>query len=159
MKATLLGSGEPLGMPVPMCGCEYCENGPERLRAGLLVKADGKTLVFDIGPDIRRQLIETGVETVDGFFSTHCHFDHFGGLPELHNLEKFTDAEISLYGAEAVENYIEEVYSWIDIEVERSDKVELEEVTVEGFEVEHSEFLPMQGFAATHQGKKNSLHS
>ena len=155
MKATLLGSGDPLGMPVPMCGCEYCKDGPERLRAGLMVETKETTLVFDAGPDIRQQLLETGVEEADAFFATHCHFDHFGGLPELHTLDNFTDSEINLYGSEAVEEYIEDVYNWIDIKIHRTDrKVEFEDLEVHPFEVEHSEFLPMQGFSIEKENKK-----
>jgi len=155
MKATLLGSGDPLGMPVPMCNCEYCEEGPSRLRAGLLVETEETTLVFDAGPDIHQQLLETGVESVDGFFATHCHFDHFGGLPELHTLDRFTESEINLYGSEAVEEYIEEVYTWIDIQVHRTtEKVDISDCEIHSFEVEHSEFLPMQGFTIKKDGKK-----
>lgn len=155
MKATILGSGDPLGMPVPMCDCEYCEEGSERLRAGLLVESQETTLVLDLGPDIRRQLIEADVTDVDGFFATHCHFDHFGGLPELHTVERFTDSEVNLYGSEAIEEYIEEVYSWIDIEVKKTrGKISIGDLEVEAFEVEHSEFLPMQGFAVEKDGRK-----
>lgn len=154
MKATILGSGDPLGMPVPMCDCEYCEEGPERLRAGLMVEADGKTLVFDVGPDIRQQLIETGVKNVDGFFATHCHFDHFGGIPDLHTVQEFTESGIDLYGSEAIEEYIEDVYSWIDIEINKAKEEEFGEVKVEGFEVDHSDFFPMQGFSIKCDGKK-----
>jgi len=151
MKATILGSGDPLGMPIPMCGCEYCEEGPERLRAGLMVQTEETTLVFDVGPDIRQQLLETGVEEVDGFFATHCHFDRFGGLPELHTLDQHTESEINLYGSEA----IEEVYSWINIEVHSTDgNTELGDLEVTSFEVEHNDFLPMQGFSIQKNGKK-----
>ena len=142
-------------MPIPICDCEYCENGPERLRAGLLVETDESTVVFDIGPDIRQQLLETNTESVDAFFATHCHHDHFGGLPDLHTVENFTDTDIQLYGSKAVQEYIDEVYSWTGVEVKSADSmVEAGDIEVESFEVEHSEFLPMQGFAATHQGKK-----
>ena len=155
MKATILGSGDPLGMPVPMCNCEYCAEGPERLRSGVMVETGETNIVLDIGPDIRQQLLETGVENVDAFFATHCHHDHFGGLPDLHTIENFTDSEVSLYGSGAVQDYISEVYSWTNIEVQSSeDTVEAGELEVESFEVEHSEFLPMQGFAVKHKGKK-----
>lgn len=155
MKATLLGSGDPLGMPVPMCKCKYCAEGPERLRAGLKIESENQTLVFDIGPDIRQQLVETETTQVDAFFATHCHFDHFGGLPELNNLETFTESDISLYGSEAVEEYIDDVYSWIDIEIHSTDSsATFGNLTVQSFDVEHSEFLPMQGFAVEESGKK-----
>ncbi|QKQ98840.1 MBL fold metallo-hydrolase [Candidatus Nanohaloarchaea archaeon] len=155
MKATILGSGDPLGMPVPMCKCKYCRKGPERLRAGLKVETEDSTVVFDIGPDLRQQLISTDTSDVDAFFATHAHFDHFGGLPELSNLDVFADAEISIYGSEEVQNYIEDVYSWIDIDYTVFEgSTEIGDLTVEAFPVEHSEFLPMQGYAVESWGKK-----
>lgn len=142
-------------MPVPWCGCEYCEGGPERLRAGLMVETENTSLVLDVGPDIRQQLIEVGAETVDAFFATHCHFDHFGGLPELDNLGRFTESEVKLYGSEAIEDYMEEVFSWTDVDFEViEDRKEIGDLTVEAFPVEHNDYLPMQGFSLTRDNKK-----
>lgn len=155
MRATILGSGGPLGMPVPMCDCDYCEAGPQRLRAGLMVENEETTLVFDISPDIRQQLIRTGRVEVDAFFPTHSHFDHFGGFPELNNLKKFTESEIQVYGSEAVQEYINEVFSWTDVDFEViDDRKEIGDLKVEVFAVEHNNYLPMQGFSITKNNKK-----
>ena len=155
MRATILGSGGPLGMPVPMCDCDYCETGPQRLRAGLIVETEEATLVFDISPDIRQQLIQTGKEEVDAFFPTHAHFDHFGGFPDLNNLKKFTESEIQVYGSEAVQEYINEVFSWTDVDFEVIDeRKEIGDLKVEVFMVEHNDYLPMQGFSITKDDKK-----
>lgn len=156
MKVTLLGSGDPLGMPVPMCSCSYCEDCDRRLRPGLLVENNGSKVVLDVSPDIREQLIETGVESVDGFFATHCHFDHFGGLPELHQLNEFTETEIDLYGSSDVKEYIDDSFDWVNVDfhVLESGSVDFEGLSVFAFVVEHSEFFPMQGFVVEDQDSK-----
>lgn len=156
MKVTLLGSGDPIGMPVPLCDCEYCDQDIERLRPGLLVESDDTALVFDIGPDIRQQLMETGVDDVDGFFPTHCHFDHFGGLPELHQLYTFANEEISVYGSEAVEEYIQDSFPWInvDFEVFQDGERNFGDLSVKSFQIEHAETMPMQGFSVEKDDKK-----
>lgn len=155
MKATILGSGGPLGMPVPMCNCEYCEEGPDRLRTGLKVETQDSTLIFDISPDIREQLIKTNTQEVDGFFPTHAHFDHFGGLPDLHNLDNFTDSEIQIYGSEAIQDYIDDVFSWTDVEFELVDEEkEFQDVKVKTFPVEHNQYLPMKGFSIIQNDRK-----
>lgn len=85
MDITLLGSGEALGVPAPLCNCEYCETSSERRRPGLLVETDQATAVFDVSPDITEQLHTTGTIDVDAFFVTHHHYDHVGGLHELNH--------------------------------------------------------------------------
>lgn len=155
MKATILGSGGPLGMPVPMCDCEYCKEGPERLRAGLKVETQETTLIFDVSPDIREQLIKTDTQKVDGFFPTHAHFDHFGGFPELHNLDNFTDSEVQVYGSEAIQDYIEDVFNWTDVNFELVEKrMEFQDLNVETFPVEHNDYLPMKGFSVIQDNRK-----
>jgi phosphoribosyl 1,2-cyclic phosphodiesterase len=83
MDATLLGSGDALGVPAPLCGCQYCERSDERRRPGLLVGTDEATVLLDASPDLRRQLHATGTTSVDACFLTHHHWDHVGGLGEL----------------------------------------------------------------------------
>jgi phosphoribosyl 1,2-cyclic phosphodiesterase len=83
VDVTLLGSGSAPGMPTVLCECDYCRSAPERLRPGLLVETDAATVVFDVGPDLRRQLRETDTTSVDAFFLTHFHRDHADGLLDL----------------------------------------------------------------------------
>jgi phosphoribosyl 1,2-cyclic phosphate phosphodiesterase len=92
MRVTLLGSGDALGVPAPLCDCTYCETSEERRRPSLLVETDAATVVLDVSPDLRQQLHTTGTTDVDAFFVTHHHFDHVGGVHELdHATMSFTD--------------------------------------------------------------------
>ena len=83
MDATLLGSGDALGVPAPLCDCEYCQRSDERRRPGLLVETDAATVLLDVGPDLRQQLHATDTTSVDACFLTHHHWDHVAGLGEL----------------------------------------------------------------------------
>jgi len=76
MKVTLLGSGDAIGMPAPMCSCEYCKESDKRRRSGLLIETEDTTLVIDISPDIKEKLHHEEIHDVDGFLVTHFHFDH-----------------------------------------------------------------------------------
>jgi len=94
MNVTLLGSGEAVGMPAPLCDCRYCEEGPRRRRPSLLVETDRATVVLDVSPDIKEQLHATGTADVDAFFVTHHHFDHVGGIHELLHAAMGFDAHV-----------------------------------------------------------------
>lgn len=96
MQVTLLGSGEAVGVPAPLCACEYCTESPRRRRPGLLVETDDATVVLDVSPDIVEQLQETGTTDVDAFFVTHHHFDHVGGLHELAHAAMGFDAHVGI---------------------------------------------------------------
>jgi hemerythrin len=50
-----------------------------------LICFGGRLYLIDAGPHIARCLaaVGLGVDDIDGLFQTHCHDDHFAGLPDL----------------------------------------------------------------------------
>ncbi len=84
MKCTLLGTSSAIGMPAPLCTCDYCES-TTRTRPSLLVETEHVTLLFDISPDIRTQLRGMMPEQLNGIFLTHHHHDHATGLREVNH--------------------------------------------------------------------------
>ena len=102
MIVTLLGTGDSPGTPIINCHCKTCEDarrrGWERKRFSVMVQNEGKTVLIDTSPDLRRQLLDNGVEKVDAVIWTHCHFDHFGGFGEFYrvqnNVKVYTTSQI-----------------------------------------------------------------
>ncbi len=91
MIVKLLGTGDSTGTPVINCHCKTCEDarrrGWERKRFSVLVKNNGKVILIDTSPDLRRQLLDNKIERVDAVIWTHCHFDHFGGFGEFYRVQ------------------------------------------------------------------------
>jgi len=90
MRFTILGCGSSGG--VPRLGGLWGDCDPEnpknaRRRCSLLIEretADGITKVLiDTSPDMRAQLLDAGVERLDGVVYTHAHADHVHGLDDL----------------------------------------------------------------------------
>ena len=90
MRFTILGCGSSGG--VPRLGGIWGDCDPEnprntRRRCSMLVEretADGATRVLiDTSPDLRSQLLDAGVGTLDGVVWTHSHADHVHGLDDL----------------------------------------------------------------------------
>jgi phosphoribosyl 1,2-cyclic phosphate phosphodiesterase len=82
----LLGTGASSGIPVIACKCSVCTSqNPKnrRLRTSALVQYRNKSFLIDVGPDIRLQALQYGIDHVDGLLVSHTHYDHIGGLEEL----------------------------------------------------------------------------
>lgn len=91
MKVRVLGSGTSSG--VPRLGgadgqgdwgaCDPHETRNRRTRASILVETAATRLLVDTGPDMREQLLDAGVATLDAVVWTHDHADHCHGIDDL----------------------------------------------------------------------------
>jgi phosphoribosyl 1,2-cyclic phosphate phosphodiesterase len=87
MKVTILGCGPSGGVPLS-CGvwgnCDPTNPKNYRTRTSAWVELDdGTSLLIDVSPDIRQQLLRESCDRVDFVLLTHDHFDHTGGLDDL----------------------------------------------------------------------------
>ncbi len=87
---TILGCGSSGG--VPRLGglwgdCDPANPKNTRRRCSLLVQRhDGRsttTVLIDTSPDLRSQLLDAGIGTLDGVVYTHAHADHVHGIDDL----------------------------------------------------------------------------
>ncbi|RPF70262.1 MBL fold metallo-hydrolase [Aurantiacibacter spongiae] len=90
MKLIMLGSGTSTG--VPRLGNDWGECDPaqprnRRSRVSIVVESDeGRRLLVDTSPDLRRQLLDNEIGSIDGVFWTHDHADHCHGIDDLRPL-------------------------------------------------------------------------
>ncbi|WP_374942139.1 MBL fold metallo-hydrolase [Sphingomonas sp.] len=89
MKVRILGSGTSSG--VPRIGndwgtCDPAEPRNRRTRASILVEHDGHRVLVDTSPDMRQQLLDADVATVDAVVWTHDHADHCHGIDDLRQI-------------------------------------------------------------------------
>ena len=89
-RFTILGCGSSGG--VPRLGGNWGECDPNnprnhRRRCSLLIEREGETgttrVLIDTSPDLRSQLLDAGVGTLDAVVYTHDHADHTHGLDDL----------------------------------------------------------------------------
>jgi phosphoribosyl 1,2-cyclic phosphate phosphodiesterase len=90
---TILGCGSSMGVPRPALGWGACDpNNPKnrRRRTSLLAERTGPKgrtrVLIDTSPDLREQLIDAGVDWLDGVLMTHEHADHTHGIDDLRAL-------------------------------------------------------------------------
>jgi phosphoribosyl 1,2-cyclic phosphate phosphodiesterase len=89
-RFTLLGTASSMGVPRvgPVWGnCDPDNSRNRRRRCALLVERGAgsrqTTVLVDTPPEVREQLLDAGVSTLDGVLFTHDHADHTHGIDDL----------------------------------------------------------------------------
>jgi phosphoribosyl 1,2-cyclic phosphate phosphodiesterase len=104
---TILGCGSSMGVPRPALGWGACDPGNpknRRRRTSLLVERrgpNGRTRVLvDTSPDLREQLLDAGIDRLDGVLITHEHADHTHGIDDLRALFVRQRRRVDIYLSE-----------------------------------------------------------
>jgi phosphoribosyl 1,2-cyclic phosphate phosphodiesterase len=92
-RITILGCGSSGGVPRVGQGwgkCDPAEPKNRRRRCSILVERHNEAgvtrVLIDTSPDLREQLIETGITALDAVVMTHEHADHTHGIDDLRPL-------------------------------------------------------------------------
>jgi phosphoribosyl 1,2-cyclic phosphate phosphodiesterase len=95
LKIIFLGTGTSQGVPMIMCSCATClskDPKDKRLRTSLHIQEGDVSLVIDIGPDFRQQMLSHQIPEITGILLTHNHVDHTAGIEFkmalFHSMEK-----------------------------------------------------------------------
>ena len=104
MKVTILGCGGSGGVPFAdgtpggnWGVCDPANPRNRRTRVSVWVEAAGTSFLIDASPDLRRQILDNGVDRIDALLFTHAHADHCHGLDDLRALAYRRRAPIPAY--------------------------------------------------------------
>jgi len=144
MKISILGSGTSTGIPQIGCGCKVCTSSDpkdNRLRASIMIEADGTKILVDCGPDLRQQLINHRITHLDGILITHEHFDHIGGLDDVRPL-----GDTHIYGEKNVLDVIKRnmPYSFVENKYPGVPQIHTHEIATETFQIKGIEVIPIR---------------
>lgn len=101
LKVTMLGSGASSGVPVVGCGCAVCSSSDprdKRTRVSIIVESATTRILIDASPDLRQQLLATGLTRFDAVIFTHEHADHMHGIDELRSVNWHKNGPLDAYG-------------------------------------------------------------
>jgi phosphoribosyl 1,2-cyclic phosphate phosphodiesterase len=115
MKITMLGCGPSTGIPAigPVWGaCDPNDPRNRRRRASVLIECRGRTVLIDTSPDMRDQLLDANVASLDAVVMTHAHADHLHGIDDLRSINRLIDRAIPLYADAKTMAEIEERFGY-----------------------------------------------
>lgn len=103
-----MGSGTSFGVPVIGCSCSVClskDPRDHRTRVSSVFEVPGAaTILVDTPPELRLQLIDAGISSVDAVLYTHDHADHVHGIDDLRAVSIRREEDLPVYGpADALE--------------------------------------------------------
>lgn len=119
LRLTILGCGSSAGVPRVGQGwgaCDPANPRNRRRRCSVLVERVGSgatTVLIDTSPDLREQLIDVGVERLDGVLMTHPHADHTHGIDDLRPLWIMTRRQIDIHMDEPTSLIVRRGFSYI----------------------------------------------
>ena len=86
MKFIILGCGSSMGVPRTdgfFGKCDPKNTKNYRSRCSALIKTKNETILIDTSPDLRQQLINNKINSIDKVFYSHMHADQTHGINDL----------------------------------------------------------------------------
>jgi phosphoribosyl 1,2-cyclic phosphate phosphodiesterase len=116
MKLRILGCGTSTG--VPRIGndwgdCDPTEPRNRRRRVSILVEQGGSNIIVDTTPDLREQLLDAGVATLDAVIWTHEHADHAHGIDDLRQVFHNRGSPVPGYAADRCLNSLTRRFDYV----------------------------------------------
>ena len=150
MKITFLGTGTSQGVPVIACSCEVCNSidyRDNRTRCSIMIENDQDTLVIDIGPDFRNQMLRERVQKIDAILLTHEHKDHTAGLDDVRPFNFKYQMDMPVFARETVCNQLKKEYDYIfqDSPYPGAPRVILNEIKNNIFTFNLTKIQPIEG--------------
>ena len=116
MKITFLGTGTSQGVPVIACTCPVCRSidyKDKRLRSSIHIQTDSSSIIIDIGPDFRQQVLRENISSLDAILLTHEHKDHTAGLDEVRSYNFKQKKDMPVFGRKQVLEQLQSEFGYI----------------------------------------------
>jgi phosphoribosyl 1,2-cyclic phosphate phosphodiesterase len=98
------------------CGCATCRSSDpkdQRTRHGALLQNGDRRLLIDTPPELRLQLLKSGVDRLDAVWFTHHHADHTHGVDDLRVFSMRSGEPVRVYGSQACIDVIRPKFAYV----------------------------------------------
>ena len=115
LKFRLLGTGSSMGVPRPdgFFGKYDPKNKKNyRTRCSALISCNKTNILIDTSPDLRQQLLDAKIKTINGVLYTHFHADQTHGINDLRTFYLKNRIKIPIYCDKITSNYLKNNFSY-----------------------------------------------
>ena len=115
IKFTILGCGSSLGVPRAdgfYGNCNLRNKKNFRTRCSALIKFNSQNFLIDTSPDLRFQLLNNKVKSVDKVFYTHLHADQTHGINDLRPFFLINKKQIPVFADTKTSKYLKSTFHY-----------------------------------------------
>jgi len=98
------------------CDCAVCRSEDprdKRFRPCVFIETDaGQAILIDTPPDLRSQVLASGVRRLDGLLFTHAHMDHVAGLDETRRFNAINGGTLPVFADLATVADLRRIFSY-----------------------------------------------
>jgi len=115
VKFIILGSGSSMGVPradgyTGNCNLDNKKN--YRTRCSALIKFDDKNILIDTSPDLRSQLLQNKIKSINKVFYTHLHADQTHGINDLRPFFLINKKQIPVFADSKTSKYLNSTFNY-----------------------------------------------
>ena len=115
MKFIILGCGSSMGVPRPdgfFGNCNSNNKKNYRTRCSALIKTDKENVLIDTSPDLRQQMLNQKVKTINKVFYSHMHADQTHGINDLRSFYIKNKNIINVFADPITSKYLKKSFSY-----------------------------------------------
>jgi phosphoribosyl 1,2-cyclic phosphate phosphodiesterase len=146
---TFLGTGTSQGVPVIACNCPVCNSidyKDKRLRSAVHIQTETTSIIIDIGPDFRQQVLREKIPELHAILLTHEHKDHTAGLDDVRSYNFKQKQDMPIYGRRVVLEQVRREFEYIfnGTKYPGVPRVELKEIDNSSFTINDISIQPVE---------------
>jgi len=115
IKFIILGSGSSMGVPRAdgySGNCNLNNKKNFRSRCSALIKFNNQNILIDTSPDLRSQLLNNKIRSIDKVFYTHLHADQTHGINDLRPFFLINKKQIPVFADSKTAKYLSSTFSY-----------------------------------------------
>ncbi len=115
MKFIILGCGSSMGVPRPdgfFGNCNHNNKKNYRTRCSALIKTDKENILIDTSPDLRQQMLNQKIKTINKVFYSHMHADQTHGINDLRSFYIKNKKPINIFADSITSKYLKKSFSY-----------------------------------------------